>query len=161
MNDAPRSATIAALTWGVKQSFRNYVQATGGTIEVAAGAALADDGTFAFPALPGEALSLDAQGRPTGAGRFAGEVRFQAHGGMLSVRLAEPGLEIGPAGAALTVAEGDRRVAIASLDLAAAAPDAAGDLVLPAALTLDGSFLLGDHYPPSTVLDAVRLTLAR
>ena len=159
MTDDTPSAQVAALTWGVKQSFRNYVQATGGTIETAGGAAPAADGAFAFPATPGQGLTLDDAGRPQGAGRFAGEVRFQAHGGMLSVRLVEPGLEVTSTGAALSVADGERRVAIATLDLAAAGPGEAGELVIPAALTLDGSFLLGDHYPPATVLDPVRLSL--
>ena len=28
---------------------------------------------------------------------------------------------------------------------------------LPAKLTMDGYFLLGDHYPPGTLVDPVRL----
>jgi hypothetical protein len=90
-------------------------------------------------------------------------VRFDAHGGMLSVRLSDPALEIGPSGAVLTVADGaarNRRVEIARLDLTAMTSGDSGEIVIPAALTLDGSQVLGDHYPPMTALDPVRLAPA-
>lgn len=152
--------TIATLAWGVKQSFRGYVEASGGTVAAGAGAERAPDGAFVFAAAPGGSLALDADGRPQGVGGFTGEVAFEAHGGMLKVFLADPAVEIGPDGAALTVADSparDRRIAIAKLDLAAAAPGPDGALAIPAAITLDGMFLLGDHYPPGTPLDPVRL----
>ncbi|MFC3068577.1 HtaA domain-containing protein [Phenylobacterium soli] len=143
-------APIAALEWGVKQSFCNYVRMAGGSIETAAGAE-AVEGGFRFPAAPGE-------------GRFQGEVRFDAHGGMLAVRLADPAVEIGPGRAVLSIADlsaGGRRVEIATLDLAAASTEADGARLIPAALTLDGSFVLGDHYPPGTALDPLRLAPVR
>ena len=162
MAEGAREPTrVAALGWGVKQSFCNYVAATGGTIETGGGAERAADGGFSFPAAPGEALRLDADGKPVGRGAFVGEVRFAAHGGMLSVRLADPAVELGPSGGALSVAEaGGRRVEIARLDLPAMTSGDGGELVIPAALTIDGSFVLGDHYPPMTPIDPVRLVLS-
>lgn len=148
------------LTWGVKQSFRAYVQAAGGETTLGGGTARADDGAFVFAAAPDSALTLGADDSLSGDGRFLGEVRFVAHGGMLSVFLADPGIETTPEGRVLTVADSaarDRRVAIARLDLAGAARDADGALAIPTALTLDGMFLLGDHYPPGTMVDPVRL----
>ncbi|MFN3867463.1 MAG: hypothetical protein ACK4MF_00190, partial [Hyphomicrobiaceae bacterium] len=50
------------------------------------GADRAADGGFVFAVAPGGDLTLDAEGAPVG--RFLGEVSFQAHGGMLAVRLA-------------------------------------------------------------------------
>jgi hypothetical protein len=50
-----------------------------------------------------------------------------------------------------------RRVVFAKLDAGALTPEADGTLSLPAAITLDGMFILGDHYPPGTALDPVRL----
>lgn len=148
------------LDWGVKQSFCGYVQSAGGTIETAAGATRREDGAFSFVPAPDSDLALSSDGVPVGAGRFLGEVKFSAHGGMLSVLLADPAVEIGPAGAVLTVAEDaarKRRLQVAKLDLSAAAPGEAGETVIPAALTLDGHFYLGDHYPPGTALDPVRV----
>jgi hypothetical protein len=82
---------------------------------------------------------------------------------MLKVFLADPSVEIGPAGAVLAVADTatrDRRVALAELDIGAATLAQDGDLVIPAKLSRDGWRVLGDHYPASTPLDPVRLKLA-
>ncbi|HEY2052298.1 MAG TPA: HtaA domain-containing protein [Caulobacteraceae bacterium] len=153
----------AKLSWGLKQSFRAYVEAAGGAIETAAGAERAADGTFTFAAAPGEGLKLGVDGKPEGVGRFVGEVRCEAHGGMLKVFLADPSVEIGAAGAFVTVADTaarDRRVQLALLDLGAATMADDGDLVIPTKLSRDGWQVLGDHYLPSTPLDPVRLKLA-
>ena len=154
-------AGAAMLVWGLKQSFRNYVESAGGAIEAGAGVERAEDGAFVFAPAPGEGLRLGADGKPEGVGRFVGEVRFEAHGGMLKVFLADPAVEIGPAGAVITVADSearDRRVELALLDLDAATEDD-GALVIPTKLSKDGWRVLGDHYGPMTPLDPVRLTL--
>lgn len=151
-------AKIGRLVWGVKQSFRGYVEASGGTITVGGGAERTADGAFAFG--PGEGdLTVGPDGAPAGTGGFAGEVKFEAHGGMLSVFLADPQVTVAGGEASLSVADSaarGRRVTIVKLDLAAATRDG-GALVLPAVTTLDGMFLLGDHYPPGTPVDPVRL----
>jgi hypothetical protein len=90
-------------------------------------------------------------------------VRFEAHGGMLKVFLADPAIEITATGAVLTVADSTartRRVEIAKLDLAAITGGEPGETSIPTSLTMDGSFVLGDHYPPTTALDPARLTVA-
>lgn len=147
---------MATLSWGVKQSFRSYVEAAGGTVATSGGAERTPDGGFAFPEGPESTLARGADGRLTGVGRFQGEVSFSAHGGMLSVVLVDPWIEATEAGLIISVADSaarTRRLPFATLD--AGAMTAEGDL--PAAITLDGMFLLGDHYPPGTVLDAVRV----
>ena len=164
---------MATLSWGVKQSFRGYVEAAGGTVATTRGAERAPDGGFLFPEGPGSTLAQGADGRLRGAGRFQGEVSFSAHGGMLSVVLVDPWIEASEAGLILSVADSPaatRRLPFAKLDADAMTTEAlttgalttsalttSGGLVLPAAITLDGMFLLGDHYPPGTVLDPVRL----
>lgn len=153
---------VTTLTWGVKQSFRRYVEATGGTTEAGEGVERTADGEFSFAAAPGGDLRLGADGKPEGQGRFLGEVRFEAHGGMLSVTLVDLAVEVGAAGAVLTVCDGKapvRRVEIARLDLDAMTTDEAGEAVIPTALSIDGIQLLGDHYPPMTPLDPVRLAV--
>jgi len=152
----------ATLSWGVKQSFRAYVEGAGGVIEVGAGATRTEDGGFRFAAAPGAGLTRGADGRPGGTGGFVGEVRFEAHGGMLNVFFADPAVEIGPAGAAITVADSparDIRVELAVLDMSAAT-EADGGWVIPAKLSRDGWRVLGDHYPQMTPLDPVRLTFS-
>lgn len=152
------------LTWGVKQSFRSYVEMVGGETAASAGAERAADGAFIFAPAPDNTLSLGADGALKGQGAFLGEVSFKAHGGMLDVVMADPGVTIDAEGAALTVADSakrTRRIEVARLDLAAMTTDETGALVIPTAVTLDGYMLLGDHYPPKTPLDPVVLTLAR
>lgn len=148
---------VVALEWGVKQSFRGYVEAMGGVIETSGGAARTAEGVFVFAASDGNALAV-ADGALRGQGVFQGDVRFEAHGGMLNVRLAGFGLEIGPSGAFLTIADGPRRARIAELDLAASLEEG-GALTVPATATLDTYSIVGDHYPPGTPLDPVRLVL--
>ncbi len=155
---------VTALHWGVKQSFRAYVETVGGVIETADGAERGADGAFTFAAAPDSTLTLAADGTPEGRGKFLGEVRFQAHGGMLKVCLADPILEISGSGASLTVADSSARtyrLEIAQLDLTATTSGESGEIAIPAALTIEGMQLLGDHYPPRTVLDPVRLTPAK
>lgn len=162
MSDVSQPVRAAALSWGVKESFRSYVEAMGGTIALSGPAERDGDGCFVF-APEGEAtLALGADGRPEGQARFSGEVRFEAHGGMLKVTVADPAVEIGPSGGSLTVVDPwapSKRMEIAKLDVAAASAEA-GQIALPAKATLDGMQLLGDHYPPGTPLDPVRLKLA-
>jgi hypothetical protein len=80
---------------------------------------------------------------------------------MLNVFLADPAVEIGPAGAVITVADSparDKRVELALLDLSAATV-ADGELVAPTKLSKDGWKIMGDHYLPSTPLDTLCLKL--
>ncbi len=153
---------VRALKWGVKESFRSYVENAGGSIAVSEGATRDGDGAFVFPASGDGGLAIGADGRPDGAGAFEGEVRFEAHGGMLKVAFAAPSLEVVEGGASITVAGavGGRRVQLADLDLAQATTDAEA-LVIPAKLAKDGWRILGDHYGPATPLDPVRLILRR
>lgn len=160
MTDSQQTLPAATLSWGVKQSFRGYVEGAGGTIETGAGAARAADGGFTFAAAPGDGLRRGADGRLEGQAKFLGEVSFKAHGGMLSVFLVDPTLEIVGDKAVLTVADHparDRRLEAARLDLAAMTVGEGGELVLPAALMMFGCQWLGDHYPAGTALDPVRL----
>lgn len=160
MSDQPPLSAERPFSWGVKHSFRGYVEAVGGVIQTAQGAERAEDGGFTFAAAPDSDLSLGPDGTLQGQGKYLGEVRFDAHGGMLKVHLSDLALEIGPKGLVITVADGPRRVEIAHLDLAGMTPGGPGEVVLPAALSLDGCQLLGDHYPARTPLDPVRVRVS-
>lgn len=141
---------VTTLRWGVKQSFRAYVEAMGGAISADAGAARADDGGFVFAAAEDSDLVAD-DGGLSGTGRFRGRVAFSAHGGMLSVTLVDPWVEAAADGWVLSIAEtATRRTAIAKLGVLEGG-------AMGAVTTLDGMMILGDHYPPGTALDEVRL----
>lgn len=152
-------AAVTTLSWGVKQSFRGYVEGAGGKTETSEGAEFAADGGFIFRAGPDSTLAVDEAGQLTGRGVFTGIVHFEAHGGMLKVWMVDPILEITEAGAVLTVADHPTRtyrLEAAKLDLGALATDP-GEIALPAALLMFGSQWLGGNYPAGTALDEVRL----
>ena len=151
---------IAALAWGVKESFRRYVEAAG-TIEIFGAAARAADGGFVFPATANSDLRIDADGILRGQASFAGEVLFKAHGGALNIRLTDPVVEIGEKGLLFMVAESgghSRRAEFAQLNMAAAT-FGLDEILLPAKLWWDGSEVLDNHYQAMTPIDPVRLML--
>lgn len=146
------------LTWGVKASFRSYVEAMEGCITLNDGATRADDGAFVFPAVPGGDLTIAPDGSATGAMRFEGTVTFDAHGGMLKATLSELGLEVGEDGLVLTAPQAPQnkyRCAIAKLSPVEVG--SGGAVTLRAEITLDGMYQIADNYPPGTELDPVRL----
>ncbi|NKC01252.1 MAG: hypothetical protein GKR90_22525 [Pseudomonadales bacterium] len=146
------------LTWGVKASFRSYVEAAGGSIKLSDGAARAEDGSFVFIAVPGGDLTISPDGSATGAMRFQGTVMFDAHGGMLNATLAELGLEAASEGLVLTALEAplnQDRCTIATLGLIESAPD--DGIRLTAEITVDGMYQIADNYPPGTELDLLQL----
>lgn len=146
------------MTWGVKASFRSYVEGAGGSISVGDGASRTEDGAIVFTAVPGGDLAIAPDGSATGAMRFRGTVTFEAHGGMLNSTLSELGLEAGSEGLVLTVLDAPMnkdRCAIANLTLAEDAPSDA--ITLQAEITVDGMYQIADNYPPGTPLDPIRL----
>lgn len=150
--------SFSQLTWGVKASFRSYVEAAGGSITLSDGATLAEDGAFVFTAMPGGDLAIAPDGSATGMMRFQGTVTFNAHGGMLKTTLAELGVEAGADGLVLTALEGpmnESRCVIARLGPVDVGPD--GVVTLGAEITLDGMYQIADNYPPGTQLDPLRL----
>ena len=150
--------SFSRLTWGVKASFRSYVEAAGGAITLSDGATRAEDGSFVFTAVPGGDLTIAPDGSATGAMRFQGTITFDAHGGMLKATLAELGVEAGPEGLVLTALEAPMnqgRCAIARLGPVDVGPD--GTITLGAEITLDGMYQIADNYPPGTELDPLRL----
>ena len=147
------------LVWGVKASFRNYVEAAEGSITVSDGAIKADDGTFVFTAKPGGDLAIAPDGSASGAMHVHGTVTFEAHGGMLKSTLTDLAVEAAEDGLVLTVLDAPmnkHRCAIADLDLV---ESGSGDtVVMSAKITVDGMYQIADNYPPGTELDPVLLS---
>ena len=141
------------LTWGVKASFRNYVEAAGGSIAVSDGATRADDGSIIFEAKPGGDLSVDKDGDANGSQHFQGTVTFEAHGGMLKSALTDLALEV-----MLTVQDSlmrENRCAIAKLGPIEVSSDKS--MTIKSEITMDGMYQIADNYPPGTELDPLIL----
>ena len=86
------------LTWGVKESFRQYVEAAGGSITISDGATRNADGSFLFNAETEGDLAIASDGSVSGSQAFAGTVSFEAHGGMLKSTLSGLAIESAPEG---------------------------------------------------------------
>ena len=150
--------TFKNLTWGVKESFRGYVEGVGGSIKTEDGASRNEDGTFVFEAIDGGDLNIAADGTATGSMQFKGTVKFNAHGGMLDSTLTSVALEATDDGLVLTVLEtpsDEDRCAVATLGLVGIAAD--GTVTLSSQITMDGMYQIADNYPPGTELDQVVL----
>jgi len=146
------------LTWGVKASFRAYVEGVGGNITLSDGAERAEDGTIVFPAAPGGDLAFTPDGGATGSLKLQGTAKFNAHGGMLDSTLAELCIEVTDDGLILTCLDApmnQQRCTIARLGPIEVGPDNA--ITIGAAITDDGMYQIADNYPPGTELDSLYL----
>lgn len=106
------------LKWGVKESFRSYVEGgAGGTITML-GAAKRSGSVFEFPQVKGG--SWNAKGG-TGEVHYAGGVAFSGHSGGLALTLADPQITVESATRAVLSAKLDNsRVKIVDIDLSKA-----------------------------------------
>jgi hypothetical protein len=95
MTDAPDAPADLELHWPVKASFIRYVaRMADGQILGGHGVRLLDASTFAFASEPVDHVGMLA---------FRGEIRLQAHGGALSVRIAHPRVDLRGQRALVTV----------------------------------------------------------
>jgi hypothetical protein len=140
------TATPVRLHWAIKPSFVAYVEALpDGAVEVLDGASRDAQGSFVFPAVPGE------------TDRFSGAVHFRGHLGVLDVTFGEPRVEQRPGGVQLTVAVGAERVAFATAS--SLEPHGDGGVASSALeATDDATHLLGGVYPPGTALEPFQIT---
>ena len=146
------------LTWGVKRSFRDYVEAAGGTIDISEGVSRNDSGEFVFEAQKGGNFSVSLSGDASGSTIFRGSVEFVAHGGMLKTTIAELGVESGPEGPLLTMLEGpanENRCVVAKL--IPLLDNTSESVTFNSEITLDGMFQIADNYPPGTEMDPVSI----
>lgn len=155
------------LRWGIKASFLDYVRrmpGSRGTIGDGAEPVGAAEVLWSLGPRPPAATMPDA----THAWAFVGDVRFSGHGGMMFVRLAAPAVEVGPAGARLTIA-GERddapRLPLADLTLARhETPETEADgvelwMARDVRLTAAGAGLFNDVYAAGEPLEPLTLVV--
>jgi hypothetical protein len=133
------------MAWAVRSSFITYVSGSGGTIELADGAAMTDAGEFYFPP---KAESLSDRDSILG---FRGSVRFRAHFGMLDVLIADPIVRRGPdRTATLSVHTGKGMTSVAVIAQGETIREAGVTMWLnsPTSLTATGAELFGGSYVP-------------
>ncbi|WP_017580898.1 HtaA domain-containing protein [Nocardiopsis valliformis] len=106
-DEAPVSVEGGSATWGVKQSFRNYISGpiSGGGYEAVDGASVNADGTLDFPTAEGSVSKEDSSGEVS----FFGGVVFTGHdygqGPVLEIHVNDPRVEFDGAGSATVYAD--------------------------------------------------------
>lgn len=154
------SVDTASLTWNVKSSFRAYVLASGGTIDVLEPATRGEEG-FHFPA------SKDNGAGPDVPIRFTGSVRFSAHGGAMNLLVSEPWIHTDGLGTRLSIAGSEStRTAGGRLFIAQLEPcpplRSPGQLSwthVPTQLLAEGAAAFDFNYPAGTELAEVSYSI--
>jgi hypothetical protein len=162
MPEPVRSVETTGLAWGVRSSFRRYVE------RVALGAVIPDggvgslpDGRFYFPVHEVRVLdreALDAQIA------FSGGLRFLGHAGMIDLRLGELELAItGGEGTLRTSSPGGARELVDVQVTQTSADDTLTALVLRSRLAAGAEELFDNVYAAATTFDdlEVRVTVVR
>lgn len=156
----PASVGVGSLTWGVKQSFRDYV--TGG---IAKGSVItsgvgSSGGVFVFG--QGAGGSFDGS---VGTSPYTGSVRFTGHAGVLDLTLSNPVVRVDSAttGMLLVTVAGVGQVPFATLDLSAGSRSTPDNAVaytgVPARLTAQGAGAFQGFYGAGEALDPVTFVI--
>jgi hypothetical protein len=162
MPEPVRTVETTALAWGVRTSFRRYVE------RVALGAVIPDgevgslpDGRFYFPVREVNLFDRDALDAEVA---FSGGLRFLGHAGMIDLRLGELELKLtGGTGTLRTSSRGGARDLVDVQVTHASADDRLTALVLRSRLAAGAEELFDDAYAAATTFDdlEVRVTVER
>jgi hypothetical protein len=153
--------TKGGLKWGVKESFRTYVEGgAGGTITML-GAAKRSGGVFEFPQITGGSWNTKTG---TGDVRYAGGVGFSGHNGGLALTLADPQITVESATRAVLSAKLDNTlVRLVDIDLSKAKRTEDDGTVTwtgaPSALRADAVDHFLGFYPAGSEMDPVTFTV--
>ncbi|HEX4751289.1 MAG TPA: HtaA domain-containing protein [Solirubrobacterales bacterium] len=169
---APRAVEGGELDWGVKESFRSYIEtmALEGQIDLAEGATEADDGTYRFPLVSGgyEATGQSLEVQAEGSVRFSAYYAFGGGTPVLDITIKDPRVVLeggeGKLFADVITRNGSLELEdhpnteLAELDPSGVTPVEAGQAVtwtsIPAVLTAEGEPVFG-NYPAGEELDPV------
>ncbi|MCU1480916.1 MAG: hypothetical protein JWQ19_1702 [Subtercola sp.] len=151
------------MQWNIKAAFRAYVSAIPDGTEQwlsSAGSTTAD--AFHFDLTDASGFDFDTN---TGRLVFAGAVRFRGYRGALLVSIADPVLDVGPAGISISVntaspgTESDYLLFATAEASITVQPHGVSWHAASPRLTAEGGMLLGSVYPEGTELDPFICTL--
>lgn len=156
----PWMSGVTHLSWGLKESFLNYVgRLPQSDVLVLRGADFdATRNEFVFPA-------VDVAGGPEDARlRFAGELQIVAHAGLLRLALSDPMVVVDGAWATLVCTDrsnGAEREESCAIGRAPWPPVLSGrEWQAPLELAETGVHLFGENYPAGEVLAPLRLVVS-
>lgn len=150
--------------WGVRESFRNYIEnlAPDGEIKLSGGTTRNGDGTFRFPVRGGHADLATGHVDV----RLRGSVSFSAHDGVLDITIADPRVVI-DAGEATVYAEltsgseAHPGIGLANLSPGGVEPLISEDAIewdaVPATFTEEAAEVFGPQYVADPAMDPLSL----
>jgi hypothetical protein len=161
-----KPVAAGSLTWGIKQSFREYVVSSIAHGSITTNGAGTSGGQFIF----GQALGgTYTESAGVGTSAYSGSVRFLGHSGVLDVTIGNPVVSIESASRATLYVSvnGGGSTPFAVLNLAAGIRSTSGNTVaysgVPASLTSAGAAVFSyngsNFYSAGTALDAVSFVI--
>jgi hypothetical protein len=163
---SPASLAAGSLTWGVKQSFRDYVTGPIAKGAVTTSGVASSGSSYTFGQAAGGNFD-PASG--LGSSNYSGSVRFTGHAGLLDVTLGNPVVRVDRAGSGtlLVSVNGGAPTPFATLDLAAGSRSTPGNAVsysgVPASLTAQGAAVFSlngsGFYAVGAALDPVSFVI--
>ena len=163
---AAQAVGAGSLSWGVKQSFRDYVSGPIAKGAITTSGVGSSGGSFVFGQAAGGSFDR-ASG--VGTSNYSGSVRFSGHAGLLDVSLSNPVVRIDSAtvGTLLVSVNGGSSTPFATLDLSAASRSTPDNTVsysgVPAKLTAQGASVFAlngsGFYSVGEPLDAVSFVI--
>lgn len=154
-----RTVETTGLAWGIRSSFRRYVQRVAHGAEIPDGAAGSlEDGRFYFPV--DEVRRFDAEALDAEV-RFAGGVRFLGHAGMIDVRLGEFELRCTAGRGTLQVSSRDGVRDLVDVQVAhAEVADGVATLRLESRLAAGAADVFDEVYATATPFDDLEIRIA-
>ncbi|MGV8970585.1 MAG: HtaA domain-containing protein [Microbacteriaceae bacterium] len=163
---AQKVVGAGSLTWGIKQSFRDYVSGSIAQGSVTGSGVSTSGGAFVFGQSSGGTFT-EASG--TGTSRYNGSVRFVGHEGLLDVQISNPVIRVDSAsrGTLLVSVNGGAAIEFATLNLASGSKTTPNNTVryasVPAVLTARGasvfSFNGSPFYSSGTALESLTFVI--
>ena len=161
-----KTVGAGSLSWGIKQSFRDYVSGPIAKGAITTSGVGASGGVFTFGQSAGGSFD---RGTGVGTSNYAGTVRFTGHAGLLDVAIGNPVVRVDSAtqGTLFVSVNGGSSTPFATLDLAAATRSTPDNTVAysgaPAALTSQGAAVFtlngSSFYSTGTQLDPVSFVI--
>ncbi|TBN57602.1 hypothetical protein EYE40_09505 [Glaciihabitans arcticus] len=163
---APKTVGAGSLSWGIKQSFRDYVTGTIAKGSILTTGVTSTGGSFGFGQTTGGTWT-ELTG--LGSSNYSGSVRFIGHNGLLDVSIANPTVRIESASSAtlLVSVNGGQPIEFATMDLSAGIRSTPNNAVryaeVPAVLTAAGAAVFAYNgqafYPAGTAIDPLSFTI--
>lgn len=163
-DDTTAHEVQSGLAWGLKASFLDYVERSGGSVELGGGAGILRSGEYYFELRDSSDFDVATL---RGTIRFAGTVRLSAHAGMMSVTIVDPAVTFGDATVLDVAGTGESDGAAPRppmVQLEPLLPVVRGDVLvwdaIPARLDPAAVELFNQVYPAGTDFDPVSIRVA-